>query len=96
MRCTQVRTTRKTFDPFAIVKAKELVKLLARSVPVEQAQKVMQDDVTSDIIKIGNFTRLVVDEPLGNVRASWFRSLDPLPSGSVGTETGLSRGDSVS
>lgn len=55
--CLQVKTTRKAWDPFAIIRAKDLLKLLARSVPVEQAVKIMQDDMSSDIIKIGNTTR---------------------------------------
>lgn len=50
-----VSTTRKTFDPAIILKARDLVKLLARSVPVAQALKVLQDDVACDVIKIGNF-----------------------------------------
>lgn len=52
-----VRTTNSTSDPFCILKARDLLKLLARSIPVAQALKILQDDWNCDIVKVGGLVR---------------------------------------
>jgi len=52
-----VKTTRKAVDPYIILKSRDLLKLLSRSVPVQQALKVLRDDVQCDIVKIGGMVR---------------------------------------
>lgn len=52
-----VKTTRKTFDPASILNARDLIKLLSRSVPAPQAIKILEDGVAADIIKIRNLVR---------------------------------------
>jgi ribosomal RNA assembly protein len=47
-----VKTTLKTYDPAAILNARDLIRLLARSVPAPQAIKIFDDATAMDIIKI--------------------------------------------
>ncbi|KAL2918977.1 meiotic recombination [Polyrhizophydium stewartii] len=52
-----VKTTRKTYDPFIILKARDLIKLLSRSVPYNQAVRILEDGMACDVIKIGGLVR---------------------------------------
>lgn len=52
-----VKTSRKTWDPSIILKARDLIKLLSRSIPVQQAIKILEDGMYCDIIKIKNSIR---------------------------------------
>jgi len=52
-----VKTTKETWDPFIILKARDLIRLLSRSVPYQQALKVLADGIESDVIKIRGIVR---------------------------------------
>ncbi|EJD53999.1 hypothetical protein AURDEDRAFT_110662 [Auricularia subglabra TFB-10046 SS5] len=52
-----VKTTPKTYDPYVLFKARDMIKLLARGVAINQALRVLEDGVACDIIKIGGMVR---------------------------------------
>lgn len=52
-----VRTTKKTYDPYAILQARDVIKMLSRGVPVHQALRATNDDVFSDVIKISGYVQ---------------------------------------
>uniref|UniRef100_A0A7S1VR07 KRR-R motif-containing protein 1 n=1 Tax=Sexangularia sp. CB-2014 TaxID=1486929 RepID=A0A7S1VR07_9EUKA len=51
-----VSTTGKVKDPYAIINARDMMRLLSRSVPVVAAVAVMEDGISADVIKISGFT----------------------------------------
>ncbi|ETB57093.1 hypothetical protein YYC_04931 [Plasmodium yoelii 17X] len=52
-----VKTTKKTFDPYIIIKARDMISLLSRSVPYNHAKRVLNDEIFCDIIKISGYIR---------------------------------------
>jgi ribosomal RNA assembly protein len=48
----EVVNNKNTNDPFVIIKARDFLKLISRSVPVQQAAKIFDDDICCDIINI--------------------------------------------
>eukprot|EP01053_Blabericola_migrator_P004289 Blabericola_migrator_1__4288@NODE_2316_length_2947_cov_117_596528_g1452_i0_p2_GENE_NODE_2316_length_2947_cov_117_596528_g1452_i0NODE_2316_length_2947_cov_117_596528_g1452_i0_p2_ORF_typecomplete_len237_score49_91KH_8/PF17903_1/4_7e31KH_1/PF00013_29/8_3e03KH_1/PF00013_29/0_012_NODE_2316_length_2947_cov_117_596528_g1452_i064774 len=52
-----VATTNKTRDPFKILKGRDMLKLISRSVPLHQAKRVLETDVCCEVIRIGGMVR---------------------------------------
>ncbi|EIW68601.1 hypothetical protein TREMEDRAFT_31674 [Tremella mesenterica DSM 1558] len=52
-----VKTTRKTWDPYVVLKGRDMLKLLARGVDPPQVYKILQDDIACDVIPIGGLVR---------------------------------------
>jgi ribosomal RNA assembly protein len=56
-----VRTTNETWDRVAILRARDVIKLLARSVPLEQAVRVLEYGVECLIHVIGGIFAILID-----------------------------------
>ena len=52
-----VMTTKKTWDPWAIINARDMIKCLSRSVPFEQSIKVFEDEIGAQFMKIDGMVR---------------------------------------
>jgi len=52
-----ISTTKFTSDPFSIINGRDFLKLISRSVPVEQAAKIFEDKINCEILKISNFSK---------------------------------------
>lgn len=50
-----VKTTAKTIDPYAIIKARDVIKLISRSVPYQVALRLLDENTYCDVIKIKSF-----------------------------------------
>lgn len=53
----EIFTTKQAFDPFIILKGRDMLRLIARSVPFEQAIKVLRDDMFCEVVKCDSFVR---------------------------------------
>ena len=47
-----VATTDNTWDPYSILLARDVIKLISRHVTVEKAVQVFDDEITSEIVKV--------------------------------------------
>lgn len=48
-----IETTKKVWDPWAIINARDFINLIARSVPLMQAIKIFQDTIHCEIVQLG-------------------------------------------
>ena len=50
-----VKTTRATRDPYIIIKARDMMKLLARGVAMANARRVLEPEMFAEIVQIGGY-----------------------------------------
>jgi len=52
-----VSTTNRTKDPYAVINGRDVMKLVARGVPLEKAARLFEDGVSCDIIQINDLVK---------------------------------------
>ena len=50
-----VSTTETTWDPYSILLARDFIKLICRNMPVEKAERIFDEGITSEIVKVSNW-----------------------------------------
>lgn len=53
----QVKSTRRMYDPYSIINARDVIKLISRGVPYDQALRIMEDEYSCEIVKLSSFVR---------------------------------------
>lgn len=71
-----VRTTRDAYDPYMIVRARDLIKLLARSVPYEQVRRYFLSDVYSFEFRQREFCKMIMSAILSRLVHSFVIEID--------------------
>jgi ribosomal RNA assembly protein len=53
----KVLTTKETYDPYIIIKGRDILKLISRGVSIEKGKRVFEDNIFSNVVKIRNYVK---------------------------------------